>query len=403
MDTSLIPLDTTLCPATPESPTAAEQSARQASIDLRRGLDESYINARILKGTQAAITSAISDLEARSTLILTQAESKATAIMDRADATAKEMISRARALAVHSHAVAIKINDEPIKKLTRTMHPQLPMVIGLLKGGMNPILVGPAGCGKTMLAEQAAEALNLKYGEVCLTAGASETWLFGRQTPGGFIEAEFSRMFREGGLFLADELDAADANLLLSINTAIANGHLFNPISGTSHMRHPDFKFMACANTFGKGGSVVYSGRSRLDAATLDRFTAIEVGYLDEVESLILPDETLRKHLQGVREKIKERGANEMVSYRFMDKLNRMMSVGIDRNHALSMLVAGWPKVLIDESGVLKLDAFKQARKESEGKKSAGLHPGIPPYMENYAEEIQKIQTLIQSAVALPF
>ena len=113
----------------------------------------------------------------------------------------------------------------------------LPRLITLVKLGQAPLLVGPAGSGKSVAIEQLAEALGAEYAQVCCTAGMSETWLFGRQTPQGFQEAPFSRMFREGGCFNLEELDAAGENVLMAINTALASGVLYNPISGQQFKR----------------------------------------------------------------------------------------------------------------------------------------------------------------------
>lgn len=245
-------------------------------------------------------------------------------------------------------AIAIKINDGELKKLKVAAHPKLADTINLLALGLNPLLVGPAGCGKTFLAEQAAEALGIAYGHLCFSAGVSETWLFGRQTPSGFVEGEFSKLYKNGGLFLGDELDAADANLLLTINTALANGHMYNPISGENIKRHKDFHFVGTANTFGKGGSSVYTGRSRLDAATLDRFTIILVDYMESVEETICPDKELRTYLQGVRKKVLSKASNEVISYRAFDKAFKLKASGLDLDTIKEMLFASWPQSTVD-------------------------------------------------------
>jgi cobaltochelatase CobS len=59
---------------------------------------------------------------------------------------------------------------------------------------------------------------------------------------------------------------------MVSINAALANGCLANPVTGEVIERHPDCYILAAANTFGRGGSTQYVGRNALDAATLDRF-----------------------------------------------------------------------------------------------------------------------------------
>ena len=147
--------------------------------------------------------------------------------------------------------------------------------------GLNILLVGPAGCGKTHLAHQVAEALGRSFASISCTAGMSESALMGWMLPseGGafsYTPSDFVTMYENGGVFLFDEIDAADPNTLLFVNQALANGSFYLPQrKGQSKVsRHPDFVCLAAANTFGTGANMTYAGRERLDEATLDRFRA---------------------------------------------------------------------------------------------------------------------------------
>ena len=77
-----------------------------------------------------------------------------------------------------------------------------------------------------------------------------------------------------GGVFLFDEIDAADANVLLVVNSALANGRMSVPSRHDQPVakKHSEFVCIAAANTFGRGADRVYVGRNELDEATLDRF-----------------------------------------------------------------------------------------------------------------------------------
>jgi cobaltochelatase CobS len=268
-----------------------------------------------------------------------------TTVLDVLEERSNEILAHVNKVAKPREvAIAVKIGDGELRKLKQTAHPNLPEVLSFLSIGLSPLLVGPAGCGKTFLGEQAAEALNINYGHLCFSAGVSETWLFGRQTPKGFVEGEFSRLYKSGGLFLADEMDAADANLLLTINTALANGKMYNPISGENIERHKDFHFVGTANTFGKGGNNVYTGRSRLDAATLDRFSVIEVKYLAEVEDVICPHQELANWLRDCRQMIDKKGSQEVISYRAFDKAYKLHTIGFDKEKIGDILFASFPE-----------------------------------------------------------
>lgn len=254
----------------------------------------------------------------------------------------------------------IRLGDgAPVKTLTKEAHPLLPKILKTVAIGENVMLVGPAGSGKTTLAEQVAEALGAKFGHLSLSAGASESWLFGRNTPTGFVPAEFAERFEHGGVFLLDEMDAADANMLIVINTALANGHLFNPMTGRTVKRHADFVCIAGCNTFGLGGNGQYTGRNRLDAATLDRFVLIPVDYLESLEAKLCADKSLLKKLQGARKKLAERNAPQIISTRFIARAHTLVSVcGYSEEDAIYTLTASWPKGLASEVGLNEVPAF---------------------------------------------
>jgi cobaltochelatase CobS len=82
-------------------------------------------------------------------------------------------------------------------------------------------------------------------------------------------------------------VDAADGNVMVSINAALANGVLCNPVTGEVIERHPDCLIITAANTYGRGGDMVYVGRNALDGATLDRFclSKLLVSYDTDLES----------------------------------------------------------------------------------------------------------------------
>jgi MoxR-like ATPase len=158
-------------------------------------------------------------------------------------------------------------------------------------------------------------------------------------------------MFREGGVFLADELDAADANVLLALNTALSSNHLYNPISGQRFTKHKDFVFLGAANTFGKGASNTYTGRNRLDAATLDRFTCVQVDYLEQIENAICPDELVANALRVIRGMVRDRGSSEVISYRAFAKCYTLhKTLEYSWKDTCAMVFASWSKDLLKDA-----------------------------------------------------
>lgn len=303
--------------------------------------------------------------------VLKEAQAMSTQILNIAltqgQKLANDMISsvesRLDAIARKTNEVLkVSINDSAPSNLKHQAFPFLKRMIISAKLNKNIMLIGPAGCGKTTAAEQLAEALNIPFHNLTFTAGASETWLFGRQTPNGFVPGSFWLAYKDGGLFLADEFDAGDANLVLSINTAIENGHCFNPINGESVKRHPNFVFIAACNTYGKGGDATYTGRNRLDAASLRRFagSTIQVEYNLDIERAVCPNESLRTALQSVRAKLLESGSTEVISTGCLKNAYDLTSNGVSLKEVTDSLCVSWP----DDLKKLMRNAIKTEDKE---------------------------------------
>lgn len=278
--------------------------------------------------------------------------------MRKAETKLSQIMAKAEKVATSRVVMHVKVGDAQVKQLTLEAHPLLPKVIANAKLGENTLLVGPPGSGKTTLAGQLAEALGAPFGHLCFSAGVSETWLFGRQLPTGLVEAEFSKFYRNGGVFMLDELDAADANLLLAINTALANGEMYNPILGEKIKRHKDFVCIAGANTYGLGATAQLTGRNRLDAATLDRFVPLRVEYNKALEEKLNSHTAMVRKLQDARKKLEERGAPQVISTRAIARLGKLVDAGYTEAEAYQTLTLPWPKGLAKEIGLSECDPF---------------------------------------------
>jgi MoxR-like ATPase len=239
----------------------------------------------------------------------------------------------------------------PAKPSGKT-HREFAKVLKLAQARRNILLVGPAGSGKTHLAEQLAGALQLPFAHISCSAGMSEGQLLGRLVPTGeagrfeYVRSDFVRCYEEGGVFLFDEIDAADSNTLLIVNAALANGAMSvpnRPGQSVAH-RHPDFICVAAANTFGTGADRQYVGRNQLDESTLDRFRIgqIEMDYDAEVEASLCPDSGLRARLLAYRARVRQAGLRRVVSMRFLRDSYVMKEAGFTDDDIDGALFRGW-------------------------------------------------------------
>ncbi len=249
--------------------------------------------------------------------------------------------------------VEVRLPNRESVQIAGAVHPAFDEVLELAVAREHVFLPGPAGCGKSHLAKQIAEALGLKFGFISCSAGMSESQLLGRMVPAGengqfiFLGTAFLDCYENGGVFLFDEIDAADANVLLVINSALANGHLAvpsrhdNPVAN----RHPDFVCIAAANTYGKGADRQYVGRNELDESTLDRFRmgTVPMDYDRGLEQKLCPDTELLKRLWGYRERITENRLERIVSTRFIAAAYRAVQQrGKNHEYVDAKLFAGW-------------------------------------------------------------
>ena len=221
-------------------------------------------------------------------------------------------------------------------------------------------LVGPAGTGKSTLAMDACVKMfgvpkdDWKFCEhfaqISFSPDTTSGEMVGRSDINGiFHKSEVVRVFAEGGLILFDEIDNADASMLVKLNTAIANGQFATP-DGIVR-RHKDTVIVCTANTYGTGPDAMYVGRSRLDAATLDRFTlsTIEVDYDVKLEKKLasaIKDEAKRAWLldfvRRVRNVIKDKHFRRLCSTRFVINAVKWLCAGKSTAFVEDRFLLGW-------------------------------------------------------------
>ena len=215
-------------------------------------------------------------------------------------------------------------------------HKQFPLLIKVLQCGFPVWLPGPAGSGKTTAAANAAKALGLPFHHTGAVDNVYQ--LMGFIDAGGtYHRTEFREAYENGGPFLWDEVDASNPAALVAFNAAIENGHCAFPDKVVT--KHPDCYFIAAANTYGQGATHEYVGRTKIDAATVDRFVMIDWQYDETLERAIAGDTEWTTYVQRMRRAAKDAGVKHLITPRASIRGNVLLGAGIDRESVISMTI----------------------------------------------------------------
>lgn len=206
-------------------------------------------------------------------------------------------------------------------------HYLFPKVLTTVNTDIPTALIGPAGSGKSTMAGQIADALNLKYYLINSVSGTHELAGY-MDAHGKYNTTSFREAFEHGGLAFVDEVDTSDAGALKWLNTALANGHAMFPDSADAVQRHPKFRMMIGANTFGNGADRMYVGANQLDASTLDRFVFFDFGYDENLETVLSGNAKWAERVQELRKAAMTEKARVIISPRATLYGAKLLSAG---------------------------------------------------------------------------
>ena len=257
--------------------------------------------------------------------------------------------------------VEINLNGDVLKMDDEHYHPKFDTIVKYAKMRSNVMLVGDSGSGKTFVAKQVADALDLTFGYISCSMGMQEAVLQGYQTvKGDYISTDFLNIYENGGVFLLDEFDSCDANVLMVINSALANGSFSVPRRKNKPYakRHKDCIVLVAGNTWGNGnGSRKFSGRGTIDGATLDRFLKVYFDYDNSLErKLVGEHENAYNFLIELRELVKEkRLATKIVSTRRFEDANMFLSNGETLEDFANQMCCDWTE---QEKNIVEFDSL---------------------------------------------
>lgn len=231
------------------------------------------------------------------------------------------------------------------KKLKGVTHAQFENLLKVVGVNQPVLLVGPAGTGKTHSAFEVSEAFGLKFHSIAVGSQTSKSDLVGYLDANhNYVRTQFREAYEHGGLFLLDEADAGNSNVLILLNAALSNGYMAFPDGMIA--KHEDFRMVATANTYGHGASRQYVGRNQLDAATLDRFVTISWDIDDKVESSLAGTTDAGKRWLSVVRAVRKRAIQELelrvvISPRATQRGSLLLAAGMDFADVLPIALTG--------------------------------------------------------------
>lgn len=255
------------------------------------------------------------------------------------------------------------------------MHYRFPLLLSAIRAGVNVMLVGPAGSGKTTACEKAAELLGLPF---YFTGAIDSPYkLLGFKTAQGeTVRTPFREAFEHGGFFLFDEMDSSLPAAVTPFNAAQANRIQDFPDSIVK--AHERYIGIAACNTYGRGASREYVGRFQQDAAVLDRYVMLSWDYDSALEAAMLGQPRPEKAPAPASiSPVESAEAASVLAGRWLERV-RTVRERIEKNkvrHVVSprasmagakLLAAGWPWKEVEEAVLWKgLDTDARAKCEA--------------------------------------
>ena len=244
-------------------------------------------------------------------------------VMQQVNAAITDIIAKQAPRRVE-HVISLPDGTEN-KVKDQILHPKFDTVLKKVAMGDAVYMYGPAGSGKNILAQQVAKALGLDF-YYCSTI-TQEYKLEGFIDAGGvYHETELYRAFKNGGLFMLDEMDASCPEALIILNNALEQGYFTFPCGVVK--AHENFRCIAAGNTCGHGATVEFNGRMKIDEATLNRFSIEYMGYDERIELACAGDDSeLVEFIHELRKASQKAGMYLVLGYRNIKSVAKYSAV----------------------------------------------------------------------------
>ena len=217
----------------------------------------------------------------------------------------------------------VEVKKEEVELDKEILHKEHETIKACIESNIPVYLAGPAGSGKSHVLEQIARELDMEF--YSSNSIQQEFKLTGFIDAGGdYHDTEFFRACNDDKdcIFFIDELDASVPEVLVLLNTAIANGYFEFPV-GKCNLEH--VHFVAAGNTVGNGADEMYTGRMVIDQSTLDRFVIIDFDYDRNIELYLTKNNTeLVDFVRELRKITETNGVRATFSYRCLTMVTKL-------------------------------------------------------------------------------
>lgn len=141
--------------------------------------------------------------------------------------------------------------------------------------GMNPVIFGPAGSGKSRLCKELAHDIGKPFHTMSFSGGLRYSQVFGSQTleegSTTWKPAPLLEWIQDPALILLDEIFSADPEILLGLNSLLEPDTRNITTPAGVFKVNPETSFIACSNSNGRQQARQYTGTTRTDDSLLDR------------------------------------------------------------------------------------------------------------------------------------
>lgn len=265
---------------------------------------------------------------------------------------------------------SVEKNLIPLKNDTFVSFGNFPDLKKIIQSKMfYPVFItGLSGNGKTFGVEQACAQLGRELIRINFTNETDESDLIGgfrlKANSDGATETVWQdgpviEALERGAILLCDEIDVADANKILALQSVMEGNGIFLKKVGRYVKPAPGFNVIATANTKGKGSDDGrFIGTNVLNSAFLDRFaitleqeypaTAVETKILKGVAKSIgleNSDDFIKQLCDWtyvIRETFYEGGVDEIISTRRLVHILKAYSIFGDKSKSIKYSISGF-------------------------------------------------------------